>query len=493
LRIRILLASAAALSLAACGSNTTASANGDQPSAQADVQVSDHDLEQQVMGALADAPKQGLTKDLFLDGDLPQDTGQRRQALLKIARDYASALADGKVDPTKIRDVYTVARPKVDVDSGLRQALSQGKYRQWVASLAPQTPEYKALSNAFVALVQRSPDLPDTQIPDGPTIKPGSTDKRVPAIVANLKAQGYLQDAGTASGKKNKQPAKTPPPTRYSGAIVQAVKQWQADSGLKSDGVIGPDTITALNSSPRDRARTLAVAMERLRWLNRNPPATRIDVNTAGMFLEYFRDGQKADQRKVIDGEPDKQTPQLGAPIFQLVANPTWTVPHSIDDEIAGKSSSWLASNNFVRKDGQWVQQSGPKNSLGIVKFDMKDDQAIYLHDTPAKSIFQLDNRHRSHGCVRVENALQFAHMLARADGIDDQFSEAMASGKETFVKLNHEIPVRLMYHTAWLGDDGRIHYADDAYGWDNDVAAALGYAKVERAPSQVQSTDIGP
>jgi murein L,D-transpeptidase YcbB/YkuD len=123
----------------------------------------------------------------------------------------------------------------------------------------------------------------------------------------------------------------------------------------------------------------------------------------------------------------------------------------------------------------------------------MKDDQAIYLHDTPAKAIFGMDDRHRSHGCVRVENAIQFAHMLAQADGIDNQFSKAMASGKETFVKLNHEIPVRLMYHTAWLGDDGRIHYADDAYGWDNDVAGALGYAKVERSHAKVESTDIGP
>ena len=143
--------------------------------------------------------------------------------------------------------------------------------------------------------------------------------------------------------------------------------------------------------------------------------------------------------------------------------------------------------------DGQWVQASGPKNSLGIVKFDMKNDHAIYLHDTPAKALFAEDERHRSHGCVRVENAMQFAHMLARADGVDAEFSKAMASGKETFVELNTQIPVRLLYHTAWLGDDGRVHFADDAYGWDNDVATALGYPTKAPTKRQKRAGDIGP
>lgn len=488
MRIPILFASAAALALAGCGSSNPANSNAGNSTAIDSSQVSDKDLEKQVMDALASAPNHGLTKDLFLKGDLPSDQSARRQALLKAATDYASALAEGKVDPKKIRDVYTVPRPKVDIASGLAQALSQGKYGEWVNSLAPQTDEYRALGQAFVALVKNSPGLPDADIPAGKTLKPGAADPRVPAIVANLKAQGYLQ---TAQDSKSAKPQAAP--SRYSGVIVQAVKQWQADSGLKPDGVIGPDTIKALNASPRDRARTLAVAMERLRWLDRSPPATRIDVNTAATFLDYFRDGQHIDHRKVIDGEPGKETPQLGAPIFQLVANPTWTVPHSIDDEMAGKSSAWLASNGFTQKDGQWVQASGPKNSLGIVKFDMKDDQAIYLHDTPAKALFGENERHRSHGCVRVEDAIGFAHMLAQADGIDDKFTEAMATGKETFVKLNHEIPVRLLYHTAYLGDDGRVHFAADVYGWDNDVATALGYPSVSRSQAKPTSADIGP
>ena len=276
---------------------------------------------------------------------------------------------------------------------------------------------------------------------------------------------------------------------------MAAVKQFQADSGVKPDGILGPETIGALSTGPATRARQLAVAMERLRWLQREPPKTRVDVNTAASFLDYWRDGQHADHRKVINGEPDKPTPQLQAPIYRLVANPTWTVPKGIaEKELAEKGQAWLDQNNFVMKDGMYVQQSGPKNSLGMVKFDMQDDEAIYLHDTPAKALFSQSDRHRSHGCVRVENAMQFATALAQQEGVLDQFQKAMQTGEETFVKLPNEIPVRLLYHTAFW-DGSRIQFRPDVYGWDENVAKALELApgpprKIEQPES---SDDVGP
>jgi murein L,D-transpeptidase YcbB/YkuD len=235
--------------------------------------------------------------------------------------------------------------------------------------------------------------------------------------------------------------------------------------------------------------------MERLRWLQRDPPKTRIDVNTAASFLDYYRDGQHADHRKVINGEADKPTPQLQAPMFQLVAKPTWTVPKGIGEkELADKGAGWLSANGFEMKDGQYVQKSGPKNSLGLVKFDMKDDQAIYLHDTPAKAVFAMDDRHRSHGCVRVENAIQFATALAEQEGVLDQFQKAMQKDEPTFIKLPNQIPVRLLYQTAFW-DGSRIQFRDDVYGWDENIAKALELApgpphKIEQPES---SDDVGP
>jgi L,D-transpeptidase YcbB len=495
-RIHILLASAAALSLAACGDNR----NPGTGSAAEASQVSERSLEEQVLAALEDAPRHGLTRDLFLEGELPDDRAQKREVLMQIANAYASALANGKVDPTEFRDPYTLPRPKVDVEEGVLQALSQNQFQDWANSLAPQSREYQALSNAFVQLVQRSPDLENVDIPSGKVINPGDSDPRVPAIVANLRAQGYLQDpdqderANEQEAQQQQAQQQSGQANVYSQRIAEAVEQFQADTGREVDGIIGPKTVEALNTGPRDRARQLAIAMERLRWLERDPPSTRIDVNVAAAVLDYYRDGQNVDHRRVVTGEPGWETPQLGSPIFRLVANPTWTVPQSIvEARIETQSSAWLARNNFTQQDGQWVQASGPDNALGEVKLDMKNDHAIFLHDTPSKAAFGQPERHQSHGCVRVENAVEFARMLARDQGVIDRFNQALASGDQTFVNLEQEIPVRLLYHTAFLGRDGRVKFAKDVYGWDDDVASALGYERRGRAQVTRGASDIGP
>ena len=496
LRITILLASAAALAIAGCDSNPL---TGQSQSPEAG-EVSSQQAEQ-LREALKGAIRHGLTPDLFLKGNIDEAQGAPlRDAVLQLAQ----ALAMGKTDPAKIHEVYTLPRAKADVEAGFDQAMSQGKVGEWLETLAPQTPEYKTLSQAFVHYAELASKTPDTSIAQGEPMKPGTSDPRVPALVEALKAGGYYQQPQQAQQQSQAQQQPQPKQAQqsqpsqggatYTPEVAAAVKRMQQDFGLEPDGVVGNDTLKAVNTSAKDRARQLAVALERLRWLDRNPPATRVDVNTAATFLTYYRDGQQADQRRVVVGEPGWETPQLGSPMFQLVANPTWTVPDSIvEDEISKKSGAWLSQNNFVRKDGRWVQQPGPKNSLGEVKFDMKNGEAIYLHDTPAKALFGQDERHRSHGCVRVSDALGFARMLAEQAGVLDKFNEAKATGDEKFVELPNQLPVRLMYHTAFVGPDGKVRFVEDVYGWDNEVAAALGYERRQRAQPRHSGSDVGP
>ena len=487
MRFPILLTSAAALALAACDSGPFSSGQGQSETGGA----IDESHAEQLREALKGSVRHGLTPDLFFEGDVDSaSAADLRDPLLQ----YASALAMGKVDPARIREVYTVPRPKVDVESGFNQALAQDKLGEWLESLAPQTAEYRTLSKAFVHYAEVAAKTPDTNLPPGEPMKQGSTDPRVPALVEALEAGGYMQQPAQGEQPQQQQQQQAQGNT-YTAEVAAAVRRMQEDFGLKADGVVGNDTLKAVNTSARDRARQLAVALERLRWLERNPPATRIDVNTAATVLTYYRDGQQRDRRRVVVGEPGWETPQLGSPIFRLVANPTWTVPESIvEDEISKKSGAWLRQNNFVQKNGRWVQQPGPENSLGEVKFDMRNDQAIYLHDTPAKSLFAQDERHRSHGCIRVQGALDFARMLASENNVLDKFNQAMATGDETFVDLPGEIPVRLMYHTAFVGPDGRVGFAPDVYGWDNDVATALGYDTRQRPQVRHRSgQDVGP
>lgn len=402
-------------------------------------------------------------------------------ALTNSALRYAAALARGVSDPVKLDSIYTVPRPNPDLKTGLAEALAKDNVDDWLASLAPQEDSYRALSKAYLAL-RKQDDVQAPAIPDaGKPLEPGVSDSRIPAIARQLVASDYL-DNRAAQGEV------------YRPAMVTAVQRMQADYGIKPDGVIGSAALEILNLSDADRARTIAVAMERLRWLDRNPPATRIDVNLASARLAYWRDGKLANTRKVVVGKPETETPQLGSPIYRLVANPTWTVPRSIQSkEIAGKGAGYLRRNNMEWKDGWIVQQPGPGNSLGLVKFDMQNEHQIYLHDTPAKQLFDEAQRQRSHGCVRVEDALGFAAMLARDEGLSTEWDKARATGKESFVPLSRAIPVRLFYQTVLFDEAGEPVIRADPYGWNDLVSAALGFPANEGHRLRPSGSDVGP
>jgi murein L,D-transpeptidase YcbB/YkuD len=176
------------------------------------------------------------------------------------------------------------------------------------------------------------------------------------------------------------------------------------------------------------------------------------------------------------------------------VANPTWTIPKSIQrSELAHVSSAYLAEHNMVRRGGWIVQQSGRGNALGLIKFDMLNHQAIYLHDTSARSLFGRSQRHLSHGCVRVDDAAGFAELIARDERVTERWSSAQASGKQTFVALPHKIPVRLLYHNVFQADDGAIAFRTDPYGWNAPIGVALGFNGNSAKNAVAQNVDVGP
>ena len=475
----------AALSLALCSTALVSCSGRDNQSGQTTDQSAplsvnwDKSTERQLRDAIVEAPAKGLKPELFLKG------GEKGPALTEAALKYASALANGYADPTKLHEVYTIARSKVDVRQGLADAIQKGDVIAWLDSLVPQTHEYRALSQAHLHFLQLASRGQAQPIPDGKPIKPGGRDARIALVRAALTANEIIAPPRQPVTQSN----------HYSSDLVVAVKSVQAEWGLKPDGVIRGTTLDALNAGPDYRARQLAIAMERLRWLARTPPATRIDVNTAASTLDYWRAGQHADRRAVVEGEPDKPTPQIQAPIMRLVAKPIWNVPEGIGvTELSTKSPAWLRANRFVQKDGKWVQLSGPKNSLGLVKFDMANDQQIYLHDTPAKALFSVPERHRSHGCVRVQGALDFATAIAQEQGILDQFEQAMGEDEEKYLQLKTPIPVRLLYQTVFW-DGASVQFRQDAYGWDDNVAKAIGLepGPPRKIPQPESSDDIGP
>jgi L,D-transpeptidase YcbB len=444
------------------------------------VGVWSHSAAQTLRKALDKRAAHGLDQVVFLRSDR-DSAADREIALTQAALAYAAALAHGVADPHDFHRIYEIPRPEPDLVAGLSQALESGKLDDWLASLAPQDDEYRALSKIYVELREQAKQGQQA-IPEGALIRPGQSDPRVPLIVQALTREGFL-DSTSETG-----------PSRYAGRIVAAVRAFQADRGMKPDGIVGSATIGALNIGPDERMRAAAVALERRRWLTRNPPATRIDVNTAAAELQYFRGGRLADRRRVVVGQPDWQTPQLQSDLYRLVANPTWTVPKSIEQkELAKLGEGYLRRHNMVRRDNFIVQLSGPDNALGLVKFDLDNDHAIYLHDTPSKPLFARPFRQLSHGCVRVDDALGFAAMIARDEGVTDEWDEALQAGKEAFVSVPHRIPVRLMYHPTYLSLSGKVVFSRDVYGWNEPIARALNFGRGSSTPFVPDVSDLGP
>ena len=418
------------------------------------------------------------------------DPAAREAALTKAALDLADALGDGKSNPNEIFEVYTLPRPQLDPVAGLSSAVADNRAGEWIEGLAPSDAEYRALSEAYLRNAREAAQGTDRTIDSGDLIREGDSDPRVPQIAEVLRSNGYLNgsEGGRQTGTQQDNGQV------YTARISAAVEQMQQDFGISADGIVGPETLEVLNTGAKERARALAVNLERRRWLERDQPSTRVDVNIAAALLDFYRNGEHRDSRAVVVGQPGWETPQLQSPIYRLVANPTWTVPRSIErEEIEPRGPGYLERNNMVRRDGWVVQLPGPENALGVVKFDMQNEHAIYLHDTPAEQLFDRNQRHFSHGCVRVENAPEFARMLAREAGALSEFQQARASGDETFVDLPQNIPVRLLYHTAFVEPSGEIRFRTDPYGWDDRVAEALGYEPRQSPQLQTHVSDIGP
>ncbi len=356
----------------------------------------------------------------------------------------------------------------------------------WLAGLAPQDAEYRALSGAYLRYLELARGPPPPAIPAGKAIHPGMRDPRVPQLAQTLIAGGYLAADGAADYALN---------PVHDAALTAAVKALQDEQGINSDGVVGTGTVTVLNAGPQDRARQIALNLEARRWLKRQVPATRIDVNTAAAVLDYYRDGKLADTRRTVTGKRATPTPNLSSAFSTVVANPPWNVPDGIaKKEVLPKGQAYLEANDMYVQDGRVIQRPGPKSSLGRVKFDMQDRYAIYLHDTPSKAAFQANERHSSHGCVRVDDAVGFARRLAMERGALDALDAALATTDTTPVALTQAVPVRLMYHTAWLTPAGKIAFRPDVYGWDELLATALGMPPpAPREAGPAAAVDVGP
>lgn len=394
---------------------------------------------------------------------------------------YANHIHNGRIKPQSISSLLDVKAKPINEAALLTQLAASDDPAAILAELEPRHPEFLALKAALANFEVSSAARP-APIGDGPVLRPGNADARLPAIRDRLKM---------------------PPSTSqtYDSLTVDAIKQFQEGQGLEIDGIIGPATIAALNGGAATRREDIIANMERWRWMPSDLGDFRVFVNIPEFRLWIERDGKPEFTTRVVTGTTKNQTPIFSDNIRHVVVNPYWNVPSSIiRGEIAPavlRDPGYTDSHNMdLLYNGSpvspwsvdWSQVSpgnfpfrvrqrpGAGNALGQIKFLFPNKHDVYLHDTPSKSLFSRSYRAFSHGCVRVQDPMAFADaLMANESRISRSSLEAMFGSSERWVNPEKQIPVHLAYFTLRVDEDGTIRSYGDVYGHNEKLIAAMG------------------
>jgi murein L,D-transpeptidase YcbB/YkuD len=315
--------------------------------------------------------------------------------------------------------------------------------------------------------------LPQTKIPAGAALKSGSTGKRVQLLRSRL---GLSPSGG------------------FDRNLFDAVTAYQRVHGLGTpDGIAGKGTIASLNRGANYYERKIAINMERAYRLPQTRTFDRYVVVDSGSANTYlFNRDRLADSMKVVVGMPKTKTPMMAVMIRNAKANPYWNVPPELIRSLTAKRigeqglsylkdfhyevlSDWTANAQVIDPSTvNWKaiasgkqqptilvrQLPGPWNSMRNMKFEMKNDFGIYMHDTPHDELFAEGDRHLSNGCIRLQDWRRFA------DWVFGNVPEPRTSREERF-DVPRPVPVFLTYLTV-DGSNGGISFRPDPYGWDD-------------------------
>lgn len=418
----------------------------------------------------------------------PRALAELEMLLTSAFIDLGRDLTRGRVDPSEVAEGNDIPMPRTFGSAYLLDGAEQADELQpYLDSLMPQDKRYHRL----VAALKKYRGIRDAggwkPITAGDVLKPGGKDVRLPMLRELLTVTGDLSLEQRPVGDT------------YDEVTVAAVKRFQMRHGIAEDGVIGPTTLDQMNVPVEQRIRQLEVNLERRRWLAREPGGFYVFVNLADQELKVVKDEKTVHTARVVIGKTYHKTPVFTEDMTYLVINPYWNVPSSIANreylpklkqdagylqrqgirvlDRSGKEVNPFSVNwaGMSRMPYRLRQDTGEKNALGRVKFMFPNKYNVYIHDTPAKSLFEKDLRVFSHGCVRVENPLDLAVVILEDEGWSrDRIGEQVNSGKRRIVKLKQKIPVYVTYITAFANKDGTIHFRRDVYGRDETLAEQL-------------------
>jgi murein L,D-transpeptidase YcbB/YkuD len=354
----------------------------------------------------------------------------------------------------------------------------------------PKFPAYRKLRSAYKNWHELYSEVSWPIVPPGPLLRPDMEDARVPILRQRL--------ATLSNGVDQQNISHSHGTDHYDGELVIMLKDFQASHQLKVDGVVGPETLSALNLSRHFREEQLKINLERMRWLAREISPTLLLVDIAGAKATYTHEGKIDWQGRVQVGTARRPTPNLQSSITYVTFSPTWTVPPTIyrQDKLPEirRNIAYLAKNRLrvLDRDGRelnpatidWQntgpiklrQDPGPSNALGLVVFRFPNPFSVFLHDTPYQSLFASHKRTFSSGCVRVEMAKQLADKLfvGASQETHNKIINALDKEQTSNILLPASVPILMDYWTAEILDDGRLEFRSDVYHRDAELMAAL-------------------
>jgi L,D-transpeptidase YcbB len=408
----------------------------------------------------------------------------------------------GRINPQGIKfNLQLRDKKTLDIPVLIKDSLMLNTLAKLSDLAAPKLEQYQKLKSALANYRQTATQSSTFKFNIKGKLRPGESHPQLAELGKFLVGMGDLSEYRESDIAKEKQ--------KYSTELVAGIKKFQQRHGLNADGTIGPGTALALNEPMSKRITQIELAMERLRWLPELSNVSRSIIVNIPAFQLWAIDNTDitnpniTTMRVVVGKALKNQTPVLMAQMSFIEFSPYWNVPKNIlKDEILPKlarNPGFLASQNMEivsstnssakglplnfetiekLKKGQVRvrQRPGSKNSLGKVKFIFPNKDDVYLHDTPANSLFNRSRRDFSHGCVRVENPKALAEFALRNQDKwnSDTIQKAMKNPANHRVILQSPIPVLFFYTTSFVDQNNTLSFYPDIYGQDEILIEAL-------------------
>ncbi|WP_246660349.1 L,D-transpeptidase family protein [Nitratireductor sp. XY-223] len=411
------------------------------------------------------------------------------------ALSYALDATRGRVDPNRLSGYHDFKRKEVDLVSALGNLAATADAGKYLRGSNPGNRQFTALTQELSAL--RSAEKEDhIEIAKGTFLKPGRESPELKNIVAAIRKRGsdaLLVDHGLTLIEYE-----TAGTDLYTPDLVELVRAFQRENGLAADGIVGKMTIGKLAGvSNADKIDKVVLAMERLRWLPRNLGTRHVFVNQPAYRATFVKDGKDEISMRVVVGKKSNQTSFFQDEIETVEYNPYWGVPRSIivnemlpklrqdpsyldrlgyeltdrrGRRVSSRNIDWFTVGSTTVPDVR--QPPGRKNALGELKILFPNKHAIYMHDTPAKSLFDRDARAFSHGCIRLHDPRGMAAAVLGKSR--EHIAQQIAQGQNLAEPVPVKIPVYVSYFTAWPNEDGSVGYYADMYGRDAHLDKAI-------------------